>query len=248
MVLQPVSAQQGGAPIKEHGAPGEHDRVYKRDKRIKSDIKVPERSHECKDRIRYIPSRYRSPMGPVLNVGKTPEPTISHKEFPAPYPQDNAALTMIPDPISTGGFYLEPANMKPEQIEKFKYNAKFDKMSVHDYVNWLTLFKDEPEKLAGFHRANLRIVLRGGTLTPEDLPKAHPLPDRAEHEYMKIIKQGTIDNIPQPEFANAGVQPSNYDIDIGSPPNRSLRHLDFVNPDEPLKTWVLTRESSKLKT
>jgi hypothetical protein len=80
------------------------------------------------------------------------------------------------------------------------------------------------------------------------LPRVHPVPAKAEHEYMKIISQGTLDNISQPEFSNPGIQPSNYDVDMGALFNRSLRHLDFVNPDEPMKTWVLTRESTKLKS
>ncbi len=201
---------------------------------------------ECRDRTRYIASRYESDKVALKYTGITPEPSYAHNESPAPYPRNPSALMTKPDPRSalTGQYYLDPQAMTPAQLDKFKFKAAFDKMTVVDYTNWLLLFKTESEKLSGFHRANLRVVLRGGKLSYEDLPRVSPLPPTADHEYTAKISAGTLDNVPQPD--TLGYLPFNYDTNVGSEPNRSMRHLDFINPDEPMKTWVLTRESQKV--
>lgn len=200
----------------------------------------------CRDRTRYIASRYESETLPLIYKGITPEPSYAHNESPAPYPRNPSSLMAKPDPRSnlTSQYYLDPQAMTPAQLDKFKFKASFDKMTVVDYTNWLLLFKTEAEKLSGFHRANLRLLLRGGKLTFEDLPRVTPLPPKSDHEYTFKLAAGTLDNVPQPD--TLGFLPFNYDVNVGSEPNRSMRHLDFINPDEPMKTWILTRESQKI--
>jgi hypothetical protein len=70
------------------------------------------------------------------------------------------------------------------------------------------------------------------------------LPPKSDHEYTAKLAAGTLDNVPQPD--TLGFLPFNYDVNVGSEPNRSMRHLDFINPDEPMKTWVLTSESKQM--
>ena len=200
----------------------------------------------CRDRTRYIASRYESETLPLIYKGITPEPSYAHNESPAPYPRNPSALMAKPDPRSnlSSQYYLDPQAMTPAQLDKFKFKSGLDKMTVVDYTNWLLLFKTESEKLSGFHRANLRLLLRGGKLTYEDLPRVSTLPPKSDHEYTAKLAAGTLDNVPQPD--TLGFLPFNYDVNVGSEPNRSMRHLDFINPDEPMKTWVLTRESQKI--
>jgi len=197
----------------------------------------------------FVPARYGSPKEEKKYTGITPEASKDHQSRPAPYPRPEQVLNTISEPIAndTLNYYLDPKDMTPEQVQKFKLKAKFEKMTVKDYTNWLMLFKDQPQKLAGFHRANLRILEKGGKLTREDLPVLKKLPTKVDHEYMEKINKGTIDNIPQPE--HIGYVPYNAEQEIGTASliDRNLRHLDFVNPDEPYKTWILTRESKKAK-
>ena len=135
--------------------------------------------------------------------------------------------------------------MTSEQLVKFQQRAKFSNMTVKDYQNWLNTFKNNPGRLTGFHRANLKVLLRGGSLDPSDMPQRTHIPDNSYDQYTKLLHGQVEDNIPQPEFL--GYQPHNYEEQIGNPleRNRSLRHLDYVNPDEPMKTWILTRGNKK---
>ncbi len=222
---------------------------------IKPDVKIPnvqDLSDDCKNRTRFIASRYESDKDARVYTGITPQPSVDHQSRPAPWSISRPALESAPEPRSMGfgiTYYLDPKNMTPDQIQKFKLKAKFEKMTVQDYTNWLNLFVNTPEKLTAFHRANLRIIARGGTLSETDLPHETPVPPTAEHEYFKKISNGSqMNNIPQPEYL--GYQPYNMEqAAVLSPPlNRNLRHLDFVNPDEPLKTWELTRVSSKISS
>jgi hypothetical protein len=222
---------------------------------IKPDVKIPnvqDLSADCKNRTRFIASRYESAKDARVYTGITPQPSVDHQSRPAPWSSLRPALETAPEPRSLGfglTYYLDPKNMTPDQIQKFKLKAKFEKMTVQDYTNWLNLFVNTPEQLTAFHRANLRIIARGGTLSKTDMPHETPLPSTAEQDYFKKISNGSqMNNIPQPEYL--GYQPYNMDqAAVLSPPlNRNLRHLDFVNPDEPLKTWELTRVSSKISS
>ena len=249
------ATQKGGAeesPLPTPASPvvSSRDDTMNSEQSIKPTIKlsnVQALPQECKDRTRFISSRYSSDNVALKYTGITPEPSYAHGESPAPYPQNPSSLSTAPEPRSgqTSQYYLDPKAMTDKQLDKFMFKASFDKMTVTDYTNWLLLFQNEPEKLAGFHRVNLRILLRGGKLRYEDLPRVTPLPPKADHEYMQMLNTGTLENTPQPD--TLGYLPFNYDENVGSVPNRSMRHLDFVNPDEPMKTWILTRETNKLK-
>lgn len=185
-------------------------------------------------------------------TGPAPNPNKDHQGRPAPYPRITPELERD-HPLATnngkdGHYYLKPEQMTPAQLVKFMEKAKFHNMTVQDYQNWLRLFMDHPEQLAAFHRSNLRVIVRGGQLTPEDMPKSQRLPNRSEHEYIQKITQGPMENVPQPEYL--GYQPYNFeDAYPGAKVrNRNLRHLDYVNRDEPYKTWILTREGKLTET
>jgi hypothetical protein len=184
---------------------------------------------------KYNSKQYKSEKAELIYSGITPEPSSDHLERPAPYPHVRTT-----EPAETISYYKDPKDMTATQLIKFKNKARFEHMSVKDYENWLGLHKSMPQHLTGFHRSNLRVLLRGGRLTNADLPRVYPLPPKADHEYTQLMQQGTIDNIPQPEYL--GYHPSNDEDQIGAPSkeNRSLKHLAFINPDEPLKTWILT--------
>ena len=148
--------------------------------------------------------------------------------------------------------YINPQDMTPAQRLKFKHRAKLERMTPVDYTNWLQLFIDDGElhRLTGFHRANARVVQRGGTLTRRDLPNRPALPKRADHQYMEMIRGQLSDpteNVPQPEFL--GYQPSNFDevVPHSRLRNRNMRHLDYMNPDEPLKTWIPSRGTTLIQ-
>jgi len=158
--------------------------------------------------------------------------------YPAKYPRASPLLT---EPT----YYMDPSRMTADQLAKFQQRAKFENMTVIDYQNWLLTFRNDPGRLTGFHRGNLKVLLRGGQLDPTDMPQRTRIPDNSRDQYSRIMHDQVNDNIPQPEFL--GYQPHNYEQDMGYPAdtNRNLRHLDYVNPDEPLKTWILTREGSR---
>ena len=173
---------------------------------------------------------------------------------PIPPGPDAAVLEPTEDMQSTdkAQFYINPTDMTPSQRLKFKHRAKLGKMTPVDYTNWLQLFIDDGElhRLTGFHRANARVVQRGGTLAKRDLPNRPSLPKRADHQYIEMIRgqlSDPTDNVPQPEFL--GYQPSNFDevVPHSRVRNRNMRHLDYMNPDEPLKTWVPTRGSTLIQ-
>jgi hypothetical protein len=200
----------------------------------------------CKSELfprQYDSSKYRSQSKNIVAPPVTvPKPSRDHQSRPAPYPRNKKEL----DKVQNITYYKNPKDMTPEQVLKFKNNGKFINMTVKDYENWLLLFRDEPQNLTGFHRGNLKILLRGGDLTASDLPAVTPLPRTSDHEYIEKVSQGTYvqDNIPQPE--NLGYQASNYDMEVGSSiKERTMKHLAYINPDEPLKTWILTHESNQ---
>jgi hypothetical protein len=197
----------------------------------------------------FNPLRYRSESKSISRPTiVVPLPSADHNSRPALYPSNEQSTVEPPlaiDRIAT--YYRDPKDMTPAQLIKFQEKAKFTNMTVNDYENWLLTFRNMPEKLVGFHRSNLKVLLRGGHLTPDDMPSRTVIPNSARDQYTNIMNNHVDDNIPQPEFL--GYQPSNYENQIGSPSknNRNLRHLDYINPDEPLKTWILTRQPAPLK-
>jgi hypothetical protein len=196
----------------------------------------------------YKPSKYRSLSKAIKSPSITvPDPSTDHSSRPAPYPRKESAMNEPqPAPLPSPTYYKHPNDMTASQLVKFQEKAKFTNMNVKDYENWLQTFVQTPEKLVGFHRANLKVLVRGGTLEQTDMPVRTVCPDTAKDQYSKIMDYNLQDNVPQPEFL--GYKPSNFENQIGFPAdkNRNMRHLDYINPDEPLKTWILTRETTKM--
>lgn len=203
-------------------------------------------------RTNYNPSKYHSLEGPINTKSKSIEvpPPVSKPSqsgYPAPYPRNKQTLTEPkPQPDGTT-YYMDPKDMTAEQLVKFQQRAKFTNMTVRDYENWLWTFNENPGTLNGFHRSNLKVLVRGGHLSPTDMPSRHKIPDSSADQYTKIMQGADWEQVPHPEFV--GYEPWNFDHFISQPSvkrNRNLRHLDYVNPDEPMKTWILTRESKKM--
>lgn len=186
---------------------------------------------------------YNSKAGPSKSSTVVPDDSKDHNSRPAAYPRDTPAMVEPIEPSDLHGttYYIDPKDMSAAQLAKFQHKAKFEHMTIKDYENWLLTFRQTPEKLAGFHRGNLRILARGGSLVDSDMPKRTAVPPTSQQQYTEIINTPIDDNVPHPEFL--GYQPSNFEDQIGASvnKNRDLRHLDYINPDEPLKTWILTR-------
>jgi hypothetical protein len=202
----------------------------------------PSRSH-------YDEKMYLSSSGPVKkdsdnHLKNSVDPSLVPKTKP-----EKVGIEANANIEEDDRFYLSPDKMSTAQKAKFMWYAKIEKMTLTDYRDWLLMFKDKLQHLNAFHRANLRIIMRGGELEKDDMPKKYPLPPNSDHEYNIKVSQGGFDNITQPEYL--GYQPINYDEIIGGDLegeiNRSIKHLDFVNSDEPMKTWILSREPSYSK-
>jgi hypothetical protein len=199
------------------------------------------------DRYHYNPDNYRSTSGAITKPTITvPEPSSlsGQRSYPAPYPRATPATVEPSEAVEGTTFYADPKDMTPDQLIMFQNRAKFENMTLADYQNWLSTFALTPQKLTGFHRSNLKVLLRGGKLSPSDMPTRSKVPDTASDQYTKIMHD-SLPEIPHPEFL--GYQPYNYEDVEPNIQNRDLRHLDFINPDEPLKTWILTREPPSSK-
>jgi hypothetical protein len=124
--------------------------------------------------------------------------------------------------------------MTANQILKFKTGAKFHKMTVRDYENWLLLYHNNPQDLDKTHREKLRVLLKGGRLDVRDLPDA-PLafPLTAEEQFHKNYP-GYITELPQSEPSGLQQAYNVGDYDEYMQPE-NLKHLATYNPDEPLK-------------
>lgn len=162
--------------------------------------------------------------------------------------QTVASLDNVCDLVidQTNQRYRSPKAMTEAEQRRFMFSANLAKMTVLDYQNWLQLFdtKGETNRLTRFHRNNLRVLQRGGTLTATDLPRQTVTPNTAKEQFSHLVDR-EVENVPHPEFH--GMQPANFDKHIpfkAAVPNRNMHHLNFVNPDEPLKTWELSRGQS----
>jgi hypothetical protein len=204
---------------------------------------------------RFDSKAYRSrSMAIVPPSIRVPEASRYPVEIPAPLPRDmNAALAEPEPPRALAGesvrYYKDPDSMTPEQRLKFKNRAKLANMTVADYEAWLMLHREEQERLSGLHRENLRILLRGGRLRVDDMPKSYPLPHKSDYEYLEKVMSSPYasQNIPQPE--SHGYYASNFDsLAPGGkyePEVRTLKHLAYVNPDQRMKTMELTHVSHR---
>jgi hypothetical protein len=59
--------------------------------------------------------------------------------------------------------YPDPSSMTPIDKRYFKYNYP-QNLTIQDYINWLYLYKTNPEDLPYNHLRNLKILLDGGKL------------------------------------------------------------------------------------
>jgi len=62
-------------------------------------------------------------------------------------------------------YYLDPKNMTPAQVVKFKNRAKLSVMTLQDYKNWLSLFEFEVDTLPLVHRVNYWKMVKGDQIT-----------------------------------------------------------------------------------
>lgn len=72
-------------------------------------------------------------------------------------------------------YYKDPKHMTPPQIHKFKYQSKFAKMTLQDYINWLEVWKGDVNDLGKYfptHLANYENVLTGQPVTIDDFKEA----------------------------------------------------------------------------
>lgn len=125
-------------------------------------------------------------------------------------------------------YYKDPKDLTKRQLQKFKIKAKFNKMTVQDYVNWLMLFKDDLDDLAPRHLNNFNKIRKGVKLTLNDIPRDKIPPPMAAQDY--FTKLYTLDdqiNIYSPTVSETtGSQiPANYaDYSQFTSP-RNLKHL-----------------------
>lgn len=121
--------------------------------------------------------------------------------------------------------YRDPKDMTSDDIRRFK--AKFrNNFTLQDYKNWLMLYKQDPENLREQHRKNLRVILRGGQLTPKDIPsiRVRPPTDAADY-FQRMYKGGNI----------AVTFPDNDGPYVGA---NYGQYNDFVPPENVASNWI----------
>lgn len=69
-------------------------------------------------------------------------------------------------------YYKKLSEMTPAQIIKFKKHGKLEKMTIKDYLKWLSLFKYDIENLPKQHLGNFNRYLKG--LPVYDIPLSDP--------------------------------------------------------------------------
>ena len=104
---------------------------------------------------------------------------------------------------------------------------KSPRVLVEQYTHWLNSKK--PHELNAQDRANLRILRRGGTLIEPDMPQDIPIPMSGRDAYNLVVN---VKHMANPEFM--GYLP--YNFSTGDEEQASMRELNYINPDETLKT------------
>jgi len=148
-------------------------------------------------------------------------------------------------------YYKDPAHMTERQIMKFKYKAKFDKMTVQDYVNWLRLFEGEEQELSIPHLDNFRKLQKGQVLTVADIPRDRLLPPMNADDYFnKLYNFEDQVNLYTPQNSDmAGLQiPANYSQYATFEPPKSLKHLNVQNLTPDQEVSKLRHKESLTKT
>ncbi len=141
-------------------------------------------------------------------------------------------------------YYKDPKDLTDRQVQKFKYKANFDKMTVQDYYNWLMLFEDEPEKLAPRHLYNLKQIQKGIRLELKDVPRERLPPPLSAQDYFDQLY--TFDDrihMYTPQISDTtGLQiPSNFTEYSEFAPVKNLKHLN-------VRPLTMEQEIDKLKS
>lgn len=123
--------------------------------------------------------------------------------------------------------YKDPKDMTEQEIEGFKYKYR-NNFTLQDYKNWLMLYKDDPQHLRDHHRDNLKILLRGGTLTDRDIPSIRVKPPMDPADYFQKMYEGGKISVHFPEESATGAMlPANYN-----------KFDEFLPPEKTQSQWI----------
>jgi hypothetical protein len=134
-------------------------------------------------------------------------------------------------------YYKDPKDMTPSQVRRFMYRANFDQMTLQDYINWLTLFEEEPDELSARHLSNLHKMRKGIPLTRQDIPRDQIPPPLTAQDYFAQMSLIDQQNSPR-NLDTGGLQlPSNY-MDYSSfDTPKNLKHLENKDHDLELEKY-----------
>ena len=93
--------------------------------------------------------------------------TSLSRPTPKPKSDPDAIIYPVNEEIHNS-YYLDIKKMSDKQIAYFKKYAKFEKMTVYDYINWLILNEGN---LSEYNSDMLFNHKQGYKLIPEDIPK-----------------------------------------------------------------------------
>lgn len=128
--------------------------------------------------------------------------------------------------------YKNPKEMSIAQIIKFRNHARFSKMTVGDYENWLLLFRTDPHNLNRVNRNNLIRVLKGDRLDSSDIPMiVNPEPPRSAENYFNDSYNGHPTKLANSDTAGKQLA-SNFDDFVQFSTPNELKHLRHMNTDE----------------
>ena len=147
-------------------------------------------------------------------------------------------------------YYMDPKDMTEDQIRKFKTKAKFNHMTLQDYMNWLSLFEDEPDVLPQRHLDNLRKMQKGIRLTVDNIPRERIPPPLTARQYFENIAALDGQMMPQ-DLDTGGIEiPSNYMAYSQFVTPENLKHMNTGNHVEQLKKYenrdVLVKTQPKI--
>lgn len=108
-----------------------------------------------------------------INKHQQPPPIIKPEcQYNSLYP-DSKKDQYFDRPCDSQQYYKNPDEMDMRQVMKFKKYAKFDKMTLTDYINWLSLYvNDDSEQLSLKNQQNLLKYLQNKPITEQDIPRA----------------------------------------------------------------------------
>lgn len=92
-----------------------------------------------------------------------------------------------------GQNYADPKDMTEVERNAFKFGYP-PNMTMQDYINWLYLFKDEPELLTLEHMINFQKLLNGRNISSPP-PPSKQIPPLTEKKYFDSQYYGNIDDL-----------------------------------------------------